>query len=142
VSSRPLPDTGDELLAGFWEHTRRRVLCVQRCDGCGRTRWPPRYRCAVCGSFAAGWQPVIPVGRLFSWTVSHRALHPGFAGRLPYIVGLVEIDEPTGVRFLGNVVGIEPCRLVAGMRMAVRFEDVDERVTLVHWQPADGDTGT
>ena len=42
----------------WWDALARHELVHQRCDTCGRWRWPPRAMCGECGSFEWSWQPV------------------------------------------------------------------------------------
>ncbi len=132
VAGRPermLPGT-DGLGAEFYEHAARTGrLHLQRCDTCGRWRHPPRIRCAACGSDAWAWQPVAGTGRLFTWTVTHRAVDPAFAGELPDVVAVVQLDE--GPRVVGNVVGLAPEDLTLDLPMRVVLDHRSDTVALV-----------
>lgn len=131
---RILPGT-DGLGAEFYEHAARTgALHLQRCDDCGRWRHPPRIRCAACGSDAWSWQPVAGTGRLFTWTVTHRAVDPAFAGELPYVVAVVELDE--GPRVVGNVVDVIPADLVLDLPMRVVLDRRSDTVALVDFTHA------
>ena len=72
---RPLP-----ALAGstqeFYEWCRKGELRFQRCDACGTWRHVPREICARCGSAAWSWTRSSGRGRVFTWTVAARAMHP------------------------------------------------------------------
>src|SRR3546814_12553085 len=70
-----------------------RRLCFQQCTGCGRHRHVPRYMCPFCGSPDWEWQESAGRGKVFSWTVTWRAMHPAFADQLPYATVVVEMDE-------------------------------------------------
>lgn len=134
--ARPLPDLDEKLHAPFWEGTRARELRVQECAHCYTVRWPPRTRCAACGSYDLRWRAVAPRGRLFSWTVAAHPFGAAWTDRVPYVVGIVTLDRPASVRFLGNVVGVAPGELRANLPMEAVFEAVSPTVTLVNWQPA------
>ena len=64
------------------------------------------------------WQPAAGTGRVFTWTVTHRAVDPAFADELPYAIVVVELDE--GPRVVGNVVGIAPDELRLDLPVRVR----------------------
>ena len=73
---------GDGLGAEFYERAAATgALHLQRCDACATWRHPPRIRCAACGSDAWSWQPAAGTGRIFTWTVTHRATDPGVRRR-------------------------------------------------------------
>jgi uncharacterized OB-fold protein len=74
-------------------------------------------------------------GTVFSWTVIHRSLTPGFA--TPYTVLLVELIDTPGVRMVGNLVNASAETLHAGMAgEAVFTPSEDGTVHLICWQPA------
>ena len=55
--------------------------------------------------------------------VYHTAYHPVFAGRLPYTVAVVELDE--GPRMISNVTAVgaaEPLRIEQRLRLLVQDE--------------------
>jgi uncharacterized OB-fold protein len=110
------------------------VLHLQRCDACGRWRHPPRIRCAACGSDAWSWQAAAGTGRIFTWTVTHRATDPAFADEVPYAIVVVELDE--GPRVVGNVVGIAPDELRLDLPVRVRLDRRSDTVALVDFEPA------
>jgi uncharacterized OB-fold protein len=70
---------------------------------------------------------------VFSWTVVHRALHPGFSEDLPYAAVIIELDE--GVRMVSHVVGLAPDALQLDLPVEVVFEDVTPEVTLPKFRP-------
>jgi uncharacterized OB-fold protein len=53
---------------------------------------------------------------------------------LPYIVGLVELDEQPGLRMLTNIVEAAPADLEVGMAVEVTFEDRGA-VTMPQFRP-------
>jgi uncharacterized protein len=136
---RPLPDLEEPLHAPFWQASAAGELRVQECTGCGRLRWPPRTRCARCGSYEVAWQALTPRGRLFSWTVAHHAFGRFWQDRVPYIVGIVCAADAPEIRFLGNVIDAQASELRADQEMEAVFEEVSDpaggAVTLVNWRP-------
>lgn len=127
AQARPLPRL--EGLAGeFYAHCLRRELRFQRCRGCGAWRHVPREMCPACGSWEWSWEPSSGRGRVFTWTVVTRALHPAFAGECPYAPVVVEMEE--GVRILSRVVDCAPDALAIDMPVEVDFEERGPGVAL------------
>lgn len=123
MSARPIPPVS-ELTAPYWEAARRGELSVQQCKSCGERPFPPRAHCPACGAGALVWAPVSGRGRVHSYTVAHRAPHPVFAGQLPLVVAIVELEE--GPRLVTNVVGCAPEDLAVGLPVEARFEPIDD----------------
>ena len=85
----------------FWDGVREQRLLIQRCDGCGALRHPPRPMCPRCHSLE--WDTIEASGRgtVFSFVMPHHPPLPWFDG--PYVVALVELEE--GTRLVTNLVG-------------------------------------
>jgi len=66
----------------------------------------------------------------------HSGGNPGFEGRIPYAVLVVELEEQKGLFTIGNLFDAEPDDLEIGMPLEVTWEDVSEEVTLPQWRPA------
>jgi uncharacterized OB-fold protein len=123
MSARPIPPTS-QLTEPYWDAARRGELAVQRCVRCGERPFPPRAHCPSCGAPSLSWAPVSGRGTLHSYTVAHRAPHPVFAGQLPLVVAIVQLEE--GPRMVTNLVGCDPAGLEVGMAVEARFEPIDE----------------
>ena len=134
-SGRPVPNVEHLEHRAFWEATRAHQIKVQKCASCGTHRFPPRPACNECGSLEHEWVELSGKGRLYSWTTTHVAMMPSFADAVPYIVGVIELEGAKGVRMLGRVVHAESGRLRLGTPVRAVFEDVDDKVTLVNWEP-------
>ena len=132
--SAPLPRTQDPMDDAFWQQCQDGRLRFQQCDRCGAWRFPPRYMCAQCGSPEFTWTPVKGVGSLYSWTITHQALHPAFAGEIPYIAALVELDE--GVRMASRLLHCDRSSLQLGMRLVLVFRQIGDRFQLPCFRPA------
>jgi hypothetical protein len=124
---RPLPQL-EGFAKDFYEHCKRRELHFQRCGGCGAWRHVPREMCSECGSWSWEWARSSGRGRVFSWTVVARALHPAFQDACPYAPAVIEMEE--GVRILSQVVDCAPDALEIDMPVEVVFTDETEDVTL------------
>lgn len=85
----------------FWEALREHRILLQRCDSCGRVRFPPMPACPHCG--ARGHQEVEALGggRVHALVRVHRALTPAMRDEVPYAVAVVQLDE--GARLVARV---------------------------------------
>ena len=129
---KPLP-RGEEFNGEFYGFCRQHELRFQRCQACGTWRHMPRESCQACGSFDWTWEPVAGTGEVFSWTVIHRALHPGFSEDLPYAAVVVELQE--GVRIVSHVLDLPVDQLRVGLPVRVVFDDVTPEITLPKFRP-------
>lgn len=124
--ARPLPRlTG--LTAEFFAWTAKHELRFQRCTACGRWRHVPRLLCAACGSDAWEWARSSGKGRVYTWSVTHRPMHPAFL-EMPYATVVVEMEE--GPRVMGWVRNVAPDDLRVDMAVEVTFEQVADDVVL------------
>jgi uncharacterized OB-fold protein len=124
---RPLPELAG-LAGEFYGFCLQGELRFQRCGACGAWRHVPREMCAACGSFDWSWQRSSGRGRVFTWTVVARALHPAFADAVPLAPAVIEMEE--GVRVLSRVVDVAPEALEVGMPVEVAFEELTPEVAL------------
>jgi len=124
---KPLP-LMEGLSKQFYDWCRQHELRFQRCSGCGVWRHVPREMCAACGSFEWEWARSSGRGRVFTWTVVARAMHPAFQDSVPYAPVVIEMEE--GVRLLSTVVDCTPDALQIGMAVEVVFEPVTPEITL------------
>ncbi len=115
-SAKP-PPRGEGLWGEFFAFCRQGELRFQRCGECGKWRHMPREACNACGSTAWAWEPSSRHGRIYTWTVTHRALHPGFADDVPYAAVIAELDE--GVRITAQADGIDLADLRLGLPVQV-----------------------
>ena len=129
----PVPAPQDELSIEFWENCARQKLCFQQCDGCGVWRHLPRYLCAKCHSGDWRWAESCGRGAIFSWTVTHRPMHPAFTPQLPFAAVIVEMEE--GVRLVSGVRNIRNEDLRLDLPVEVVFERVSQEMSLPFFRP-------
>ncbi|OJZ65365.1 nucleic acid-binding protein [Mycobacterium paraffinicum] len=115
----------------FWNGLRDNKLLIQRCNGCGQLRHPPRPMCPHCRSL--GWDTVESSGRgtVYSYVMPHEPKFPFF--EYPYVVVLVELDE--GVRLVSNLTGIDPADVRTGMPVEVYYHGFDNDLVLHQFRP-------
>jgi uncharacterized OB-fold protein len=131
--SKPLP-----LMQGmaqqFYNHCKNGELRFQRCSKCGKWRHVPRAMCAACGSWEWEWTKSSGRGKVFTWTVVRRPMHPGFKDDTPYAPVVVELAE--GVRMVTWLVDVAPDDIKKDMPVEVVFDAVTPEVTLPKFRRA------
>jgi uncharacterized OB-fold protein len=131
VRPEPVPD---RLTRPYWEHARQGRLAFQRCASCGRFQHPPGPVCRSCGGRELEFQPVSGRGTVYTYTVTHHRVVPGF-DEVPYAVALVEMDEQPGLRVLSNILGVGPEAVHVGLAVEVCFEDLPGGLKLPQFRP-------
>ncbi|HZQ57077.1 MAG TPA: OB-fold domain-containing protein [Acidimicrobiales bacterium] len=108
--------------APWWDGLRAHRIVLQRCDDCGRARFPPMPTCPYCGSRAAAHFDARGSGTVYSYVTAHQRVSPDYDGDLPYTVATIELDE--GVRVLAR---IDPAASASiGDAVGATFVDHDE----------------
>jgi len=120
-----LPDPSWEPTRGFWQAAQREELAIPHCDACGRYTWYPAPRCAHCDAPRPGWTRVSGRATLFSWAVVTRALFKAFAGKTPYITGLVALEEDPAVRLVTTLVDCDAETLRVEQPVVVTFRKLE-----------------
>lgn len=134
--AKPQPRPQDPIEQEFWRLCQDGQLYFQRCGSCGIFRHLPRYMCARCGSPDYSWEPSSGKGTLFSWTVTHQALHPAFAADVPFVAAVVELEE--GVRMATRLVDCERDRLALDLPVDLAFELIGGDFRLPVFRPREG----
>jgi uncharacterized OB-fold protein len=132
------PDITPET-AEFWAGTVRGELRIQRCTVCGLHQHYPRTACSHCGGGSLDaatleWVTAGGSGTVHSFTVIRQHGIPPFHEAVPYVVALVELDEP-GARVLGRVPGLDPAEAAIGMRVQATFAPASEDAAFVEFEP-------
>ena len=84
--------------------------------------------CGACQSTDFGWQPSSGRGTVYSYVVTHQAVHPALVGHTPLATVEVELDE--GPRLVSNLVDVPPESVQIGMKVEVVFQDAGDGVVL------------
>lgn len=141
IEGIPLPTTDNPVDAPYWQAAARGELRVQRCEGCGEPRFPPRPMCPRCRSRAVSWQPMSGRGSIWSFVVAHPPLLPAFAEYAPYTVALVALEEAPQIRLVGALLGredeklgeLDPGAASIGAPVRAVFRQMADDVHLLHW---------
>jgi uncharacterized protein len=129
---KPLPMPNEET-EGYWELCRKGQLPVSACRGCGHRFLPPSRLCPACWSEEVAFEPTAGRGRVYSFVIVHRPQHPAFFADAPYNVAIVELDE--GPRLHTRLVDVAPDAIRVGMEVAVRFQKIDDEISLPVFAP-------
>ena len=124
----------DQDSATFWDSAREHKVKIQRCDSCGKFRFPPSPSCYYCGQIGATWKLIEGIGTVYSWIVIHHPVDKRLANEVPFIVALVEIAE--GPRIVGRMHESNPENMRAGMAVQIEYTDIDSELTLINFKPA------
>jgi uncharacterized OB-fold protein len=120
---RPLPVVSPETQP-FWDACREGKFLIQRCRDCGRYQYHYRGFCCHCWSSAVEDVPLEGTGTVWTFSVVHRNRTPQFAGLVPYVVALVEVEH--GLKIVANVVNCDPESVEIGMTVRLVFVDAGE----------------
>jgi hypothetical protein len=134
VAERPLPRP-DLDSAPHFEAAAEGRLAVPQCGDCGVFHWYPSKSCPACGAFKISWPTLSGQGYLFSYTIVGHPVMPWLAGRVPYVLGLVELPDAPGVRLVTDVINVDPAEVYIGMPLRATFETLAEGLGLVHFEP-------
>lgn len=137
---RLLPPISEEARP-FWDATRERRLLLQRCRVCDRAIHFPRAACPGCFGSDLGWRESTGGGAVHAVTIMPTPASPTMAGRAPYAVALVDLDD--GVRLLTNLVGERALDAAVGDRVELRWEPLEDGRHLPVFEPVTaGGTGS
>ena len=110
------------ITARVWRERRQRYLNeAAKCAKCGKVHFPPRLICDGCRGREFEFVRLPETGKLLTWSVV-RAGAPAFAQEVPYVVGIIEMDD--GTRLMAQVADVEPARLAQGARVRLEFRKV------------------
>ena len=90
----------------FWQGGEEGRLVFLRCQQCGTYVHPPQPICPVDHGKDLAPEPVSGRATVASFTVNHQAWMPG--PELPYVIGLVEMEEQAGLRLTDQHRGMRP----------------------------------
>lgn len=128
----PLESADDTRLHEFYARLGQGRLSTTRCDGCGRTAWPPRGFCAECCSDRFEWVDLPAEGAVHAFTVQEAGLPAGFAG--PRVFAIVKL---AGHRVFSIIVDGDPNRVAIGQRVRLKpLRVVDDPRGIPRWLPA------
>ncbi|RLI24243.1 MAG: transcriptional regulator [Candidatus Hecatellales archaeon] len=109
----------------YWRESKYRYRLIgSRCTKCGAIHFPRRLVCNRCGSRELEEYKLSEKGKLLAYTVIRESPPKGYESQVPYIIGLVELEE--GVKILTQIVDVFPEEVRAGMPVEMVFRKVRE----------------
>lgn len=131
VKPRPLPKPTPTTQA-FWDGAKKGKLMLQYDPVKRKYQFWPRANSVRTGRRNLQWRETSGKGELYSYTVTHVPT-PGFEDRVPYVIGLIELDE--GVRIIANMLNVTPDDVEIGMRVKVAWEKLSDDITYFAFEP-------
>lgn len=132
---QPIPQPESDR---YWEGLKNEEIWLQRSVSTGKFQFYPRdisVSDPADGDREIEWVQASGNAELFTFAIAHIAPHPGFAGDVPYVTALVELEEDVIVPT--NIVGVdpEPENLQIGMKLKPVFEHHEGEQTLLMFTP-------
>lgn len=121
MSAKP-PIILNRTSAPFWEAVRQHKLLLQYDPKAKRYQFFPRPISLHSDSAALEWREAKGTGTLVAFTLTYFPA-PGFEAELPYLEGLIQLDE--GPRIFAPIANSTYETLKVGMRMRVRWPAAD-----------------
>ncbi len=138
-SSTAIPTSIDpQRLRLTTEQATEGVLVGHRCKECDISVFGPAVFCQACSSSDLESIQFAGRGTLYSYTVV-RVPPAGWPGRVPYVLG--EVELPEGPHVLAEVIGLDEDEPTIGMTMELALEnlagaDGETQLAVYKWRPA------
>ena len=132
----PEPWPVPELTAENAEFFSSGDIRLQHCSACGHVQHPPVPICGSCQESEFDYRPGSRTGTIESFTVVHHPVHPMLVDRVPYNVVVVALDEPEGIRIVGNLLAEKGRSIGIGLRVSATCAEVDA-LLLPQWEVLD-----
>ena len=123
----PLPQPTQEARP-FFAALQEGRLAIQQCAACGTLSHPPKAMCSACHGTAFQWETMTGKGDIYSYVVTHQAVHPAFVDHTP--MATVEVELAEGPHLVSNLVDVPPSEVWIGLPVEVVFEDIGNGVVL------------
>lgn len=117
----------------YWDGVEAGELRYQVCGACRAPIFQPRGRCPCCLSDDLRIEVSAGHAIIYALSIVHQPVNAAFAAKVPYALGIVELDE--GFHMFTELVANDLESLRIGDRVEVRFEQVSASVTLPIFVP-------
>jgi len=88
--------------------------------------------CPFCQTTETEWIDASGRGTVYSWVVATHPVHASLVDQVPYVVGLVELEE--GVRVVANINGCPHEEIAADMPVELYFGELEGDVRLPNFR--------
>lgn len=129
---RPMPSP-TQTTKFFWDSAKQGKLALQYDPVAKVYQFWPRSISVKTGKRNLEWRTVSGRGKVYSYTITYVAT-AGFEDKVPYAIGLIELDE--GVRIIGNMINVKPEEMKVGMPVKVAFERLSDDINYFCFEPA------
>src|SRR5262245_40583440 len=116
----------------FWDGTRAGKLMLQSDRKDGNYQFYPRVTGMRSGSRDLEWREASGKGKVFTYTVAHRAREP-FRGHEPFLIAMVTLDE--GVNIMANIVNCRSDEIRIGLPVKLRWAPLMDGTQLFLFEP-------
>ena len=117
----------------YWAGCREHRLVLPRCRQCSEFHFYPRSFCPLCGAEDLEWCQASGLGEVYTFAVVEQPIEKPFAGLVPYVIAIVELDE--GVRMLSRITDMPGDEMRCGLKVEVHFEEVSPSFTIPLFRP-------
>lgn len=118
----------DSLSAVWFDAVNQDKFLLQRDPKTGTVQMYPRAHVVGAPEMVPEWFESSGKGKLYSYTVVHRSVHPQFADMTPFVIALVDLDE--GARVTSWVVDVPTENLRCDMELKVVFREIHSNLKL------------
>ncbi len=118
----------------YWKSARNRELRFLRCEDCGRWINYAKLQCPNCGSRKLSWNACSGRGKLYSYSILHRASSPAFKEKVPYALAVIELEE--GIKMMSHLIDCDLAQVDVGMEVEVVFDDLDDEIAVPYFRSA------
>jgi uncharacterized OB-fold protein len=112
----------------FWQAVDGHQLQLPWCRSCECAHFPPRPFCPHCWGEDIEWRASPGRGRIYSFTTVRNNPPSAFRDRLPFVIGIVRLEE--GVQVLSNIEPVAGESLAIDAAVEAAFRDDDSRTHL------------
>ena len=130
---KPIPSPQGES-DFYWEKAKQEELWLRECPVNGPYFYP---RDISPGALRKDTKWIKATGKatLFTYSIVHRAPHPGFIDDVPFVTAIVELEE--GPLMPTNIIMNDPTpkKLKIGMPLIVEFEHINDKIALPKFKP-------
>ena len=133
---KPIP-VANELSKPFWDACNERRLVVQNCTTCNKLQYPPKPRCANCGSADnLEWKEVEGRGHILEYAVMRDTRIRPLQADQPFNVAVITLDQDPGINFMSNLPGTPVGEVPVGASVEVVFEETGSGQLIHEWKVA------
>lgn len=118
----------------YWEGAKLHELRYQVCGNCRAVVFHARSVCPYCLGEDLECRVSKGLGRVYSFTVLHRAPTDAYTAKIPYVLAIVELDE--GFHMFTELLNFGSERVEIGHRVRLVFDRLGPDLVLPKFEPA------